>query len=68
VSIIGFDDVPIASMVVPQLTSIQLPRREIAARAFSSLLQAARNGVVAQSEIVHPKLIVRNSTGPACRP
>ena len=38
VSIIGFDDLPIASMVVPQLTSIQLPRREIAAHAFSSLL------------------------------
>ena len=68
VSIVGFDDVPIASMVVPQLTSIQLPRREIAARAFSSLLQPTRDGVVAQSEVVHPKLIVRNSTGPAPRP
>jgi DNA-binding LacI/PurR family transcriptional regulator len=68
VSIIGFDDLPIASMVVPQLTSIQLPRREIAARAFSSLLQATRDGIVAKSEVVHPRLIVRNSTGPAPRP
>jgi LacI family transcriptional regulator len=68
VSIIGFDDVPIASMVVPQLTSIQLPRREIAARAFSSLLLATRDGTVAESEVVHPRLIVRNSTGPARRP
>jgi LacI family transcriptional regulator len=44
VSIIGFDDLPIASMVVPQLTTIRLPRREIAARAFTSLLQATRDG------------------------
>jgi DNA-binding LacI/PurR family transcriptional regulator len=56
VSIIGFDDLPVASMVVPQLTSIQLPRREIAARAFSSLLQATRDGIVAKSEVVHPDL------------
>jgi DNA-binding LacI/PurR family transcriptional regulator len=68
VSIIGFDDVPIASMVVPQLTAIHLPRREIAARAFSSLLQATRIGTVAKSEVVHPRLIVRKSTGPVGRP
>jgi LacI family transcriptional regulator len=67
VSIIGFDDLPIASMVVPQLTSIQLPRREIAAHAFSSLLQATRDGTVAKSEVVHPRLIVRKSTGPVRR-
>jgi LacI family transcriptional regulator len=65
VSIVGFDDLPIASMVVPQLTTIQLPRREIAAHAFSSLFEAARDSVVANSEIVHPRLIVRKSTGPA---
>jgi DNA-binding LacI/PurR family transcriptional regulator len=67
VSIIGFDDLPIASMVVPQLTTIQLPRREIAAHAFASLLQATRDGIVAECESVHPKLIVRKSTGPVGR-
>jgi LacI family transcriptional regulator len=63
VSLVGFDDLPIASMVVPQLTTIQLPRREIAAHAFSSLLQATRDGSVAKCEVVHPRLIVRKSTG-----
>jgi len=67
ISIIGFDDLPIASMVVPQLTTIQLPRREIAAYAFSSLLQATREGIVAECAIVHPRLIVRKSTGPPRR-
>lgn len=62
-SIVGFDDVPIASMVMPQLTTIRLPRREIADRAFTSLLQATRDGTRAQCELVHPRLVVRNSTG-----
>lgn len=62
-SILGFDDLPIASMVVPQLTTIQLPRREIANSAFFSLFQATRDGSVVKCETVHPKLIVRKSTG-----
>jgi DNA-binding LacI/PurR family transcriptional regulator len=67
VSIIGFDDLPIASMVVPKLTTIQLPRREIASRAFSSLLEATSERTVKASEVVHPRLVVRESTGPARR-
>jgi DNA-binding LacI/PurR family transcriptional regulator len=65
ISIIGFDDLPIASMVVPPLTTIQLPRREIAAHAFESLSQALRDETMTESELVHPRLIVRKSTGPA---
>jgi len=64
-SIIGFDDLPIAEMVVPPLTTIQLPRREIAARAFQSLLQATRDGSKTECEVVHPRLVIRESTGPA---
>jgi len=66
ISIVGFDDLPIASMVVPQLTTIQLPRREIAARAFLSLVQATRDdAAMVACEVVHTKLVVRGSTGPA---
>ena len=63
VSVIGFDDLPIASMVMPQLTTIQLPRREIAAQAFTSLLQATRDGIRIECDAVHPHLVVRKSTG-----
>ena len=63
VSVIGFDDLPIASMVMPQLTTIQLPRREIAAQAFTSLLQATRDGIRIECDVVHPHLVVRKSTG-----
>lgn len=63
ISIIGFDDLPIASMVMPQLTTIRLPRREIAAHAFSSLVQATRDGVKTECDVVHTRLIARQSTG-----
>lgn len=65
ISIIGFDDVPISSMVVPHLTTIRLPRREIAAHAFSSLLHATRGEKARNCQTVHPHLVVRNSCGPA---
>ena len=65
ISIVGFDDLPITTMVMPQLTTIQLPRREIAARAFTSLLQATRDGAMVECDVVHPRLVVRKSTGPA---
>jgi LacI family transcriptional regulator len=67
ISILGFDDLPIASMVVPQLTTIQLPRREIADHAFFSLLQATRDDAETKCETVHPHLVVRKSTGPVRR-
>lgn len=64
-SLIGFDDLPVATMVLPQLTTIQLPRREIAAHAFEILLQAIRGGEQTPCATVYPRLVVRKSTGPA---
>jgi LacI family transcriptional regulator len=65
ISIVGFDDLPIASMVVPPLTTILLPRRQIAAEAFTSLLQATRDGTRVECNLVHPRLVIRKSTGPS---
>jgi len=39
-SIIGFDNLPVCAMVMPPLTSVDIPRREIAAHAFNMLLKA----------------------------
>lgn len=66
-SLIGFDDLPVTNMVLPQLTTIQLPRREIAAHAFEILLQAVHGGKQTPCATVYPKLVVRKSTGPAPR-
>ncbi|MEO6983486.1 MAG: LacI family DNA-binding transcriptional regulator, partial [Edaphobacter sp.] len=74
-SIVGFDDLPIASMVFPPLSTIHLPRREIARNAFTSLLQAiqpkgkpaARSKPVVQCPVVYPRLVVRQSSGKVAR-
>lgn len=63
-SLIGFDDVPIAGMVHPALTTIRHPRREVAARAFAALQQALRGEKQVANVILHPHLVVRDSTGP----
>jgi DNA-binding LacI/PurR family transcriptional regulator len=66
-SLIGFDDVPIASMVHPALTTIRHPRREVATRAFAALQQVLRGEKVTTDAILHPHLVVRQSTGPFIR-
>jgi LacI family transcriptional regulator len=63
-SIIGFDDLPIAAMVHPLLTTIRHPRREVAARAFSCLQRLLQGQEVPIEEPLHPHLVIRASTAP----
>jgi LacI family transcriptional regulator len=66
-SLIGFDDIPIASMVHPALSTIRHPRREVAARAFDSLLNAVRGEKGTENAPLQPHLVIRNSTAPPAR-
>lgn len=61
-SLIGFDDVPIANMVHPPLTTIRHPRDEVAARAFAWLQQSKQNKEIPTAPALHPHLVVRKST------
>ena len=61
-SIVGFDDLPVCTMVRPRLTTIALSRREIARCAFGMLYEEAG---VARQEGVVPRLVVRESTAGA---
>ena len=63
-SIIGFDDLPIASMVHPTLSTIRHPRREVAARAFDTLRKMLQGEEITTSAPLQPHLVVRNSTAP----
>ena len=66
ISIVGFDDLPFSTMVMPPLTTITLSRQEIAARAFSVLIKASspdRKSRISKYTI-SPGLTVRGSTGP----
>lgn len=63
-SLIGFDDLPIASMVHPPLSTIRHPRREVAARAFTCLQNLLQGERVIADAPLHPHLVVRSSTAP----
>jgi len=65
-SVIGFDDSPVASRLSPALTTIHLPIRHMARLAASKLIPASSRDEVeggAVSRIV-PHLVVRDSTQP----
>jgi DNA-binding LacI/PurR family transcriptional regulator len=66
VSVIGFNDLPVAEVSIPALTTIQQPRGELGQAAFDMLLALMKD----KNAIIDPvsfncKLIVRESTGPA---
>jgi LacI family transcriptional regulator len=68
VSVLGFDDVLIALTNSPPLTTIHQPLHAMGQAAASTLLQLIREEIP-RSQVaaikVHPKLVVRKSTGPA---
>jgi DNA-binding LacI/PurR family transcriptional regulator len=66
VSVVGFDDTALASMVTPRLTTVRLPMADAGAVAVRMLLDLVRGGSVDVAPIELPgELVVRASTGPA---
>ena len=63
ISVVGFDDMPIARDVTPSLTSVRLPLAEMGARAMTLALAGA--GAEPRIERVGAVLVRREST---CRP
>jgi LacI family transcriptional regulator len=65
-SVIGFDDIPLASATVPSLTTVKMPIAEIAAAGVD--LAIGDGGWAAQEDgeaprlVFQPQLIVRAST------
>jgi len=63
ISIVGFDDIPMASYVTPGLTTIQLPAKEIAEQSCHLLMQLMQGDFSQNRTITLPtRLIVRQST------
>jgi LacI family transcriptional regulator len=59
-SVAGFDDIALARLVFPNLTTIRQPLSTMAERAASMLIRGDKSGV----EIVPATLEIRESTGP----
>ncbi|HEX3814917.1 MAG TPA: LacI family DNA-binding transcriptional regulator [Mycobacteriales bacterium] len=65
VSVVGFDDLPVAEDTSPRLTTVRLPLEEIGARAMRIVLEPALDR--RRTERIAGEVVLRESTGPAPR-
>ena len=69
-SIVGCDDIELATLLMPELTTIAIPARELGARAARLLLQALQEGGTEHRTPARPmktiasRLVVRGTTAP----
>lgn len=64
ISIVGFDDLPIAAYTSPPLTTIRQDRLHLGKCGYYAL-DSLLNNVPVSTLLLHAELIVRQSTGPA---
>lgn len=64
VSVVGFDDIEIARYVEPSLSSVAQPKRQMGSSAMKMIIDLLGEKAVA-NQIIEPKVIQRDSTGPA---
>ncbi len=65
VSVVGFDDVPLAAATQPSLTTVRQPLRRIGTRAAEILLSQIQEGAAnARREVLPTKLMLRDSVAP----
>ena len=68
VSIVGFNDMPFIGRLMPPLTSVRIPQREIGTVAADLLLgRLSDGGGPAREILLEPTLVVRGSTAPPGR-
>jgi LacI family transcriptional regulator len=66
VSVVGFDDVPVAEFAEPALTTVRQPLQRMGQIAAKTVIERIENKAEYIPEIaVEPELVVRGSTGPA---
>ena len=62
---VGFDDLPLATVIDPQLTTVHQPLTEMAAAATELALALARGEQAPQTGLeLATRLVVRQSTAP----
>jgi DNA-binding LacI/PurR family transcriptional regulator len=68
-SVVGFDDIPMASFTVPALTTVRMPMAQMVAAAVERAIagEPATSAPV-PGTVFRPRLVVRESTGPCPEP
>ncbi|WP_134680361.1 LacI family DNA-binding transcriptional regulator [Paracoccus ravus] len=64
VSVIGFDDIELASYLAPALTTIRQPKREMGRKAAQLILHRIAGREVAPVTLLPPRLMLRETTAP----
>jgi DNA-binding LacI/PurR family transcriptional regulator len=67
VSVVGYDDIPVAAFLEPPLTTVSQPMREVGERAASLLLGAISGGGNGGLHLLPVRLVVRASVVPPQR-
>jgi LacI family transcriptional regulator len=62
VSVVGFDDIPLAEHFDPPLTTVHLPARELGTAAGQLLVERIAGRPVPQRTLLPTRLVVREST------
>ncbi len=69
VALAGFDDIPLARLVQPSLTTVRVRIDELGRKALERLVQCIQdNTTTGPVEIISPELVVRSSSAPNARP
>jgi len=64
IAVVGFDDIELASLVTPKLTSMLVPRYELGQMVMNLLLRViAANGRDEEHLYITPKMVIRESCG-----
>jgi len=65
ISVMGIDDIPMARIVDPPLTTIALPMYDLGATGMEALIKLRRGEITLDDNVVLPhRLVVRKSTAP----
>jgi len=65
-SLVSYDNIPMANYLVPRLTSVTKNARVLGRKAFELLLERIKNPELPRQQVCSPtQLIIRESTGPA---
>ncbi|TMC66100.1 MAG: LacI family transcriptional regulator, partial [Chloroflexota bacterium] len=63
VAIVGYNDIPLATRIVPALTTVHVPIHDFGAVAARLLLEQIETGAPSRQRVVfNPQLVVRGST------
>jgi len=67
-SVVGFDDIPVAAFLGPPLTTVSVPKEELGRQAWIMLRQQMQDGEVAPEQWLPSALVVRRSTAAPAAP